>query len=138
MDCTEGNRSSGFFLRALATMASRSPWSSRRRCLGFVRRAAASFSFESPWGPGSSGGASLRPEAIEDGKSGLLVKPDDSRALAHAIGLLLDNPEKAQELGRASRKRAELLFDETKMIDRICSLYEELITNSKPGSAQRL
>ena len=78
------------------------------------------------------------PEAIEDGKSGLLVKPDDSRALAHAIGLLLDNPEKAQELGRASRKRAELLFDETKMIDRICSLYEELITNSKPGSAQRL
>jgi len=78
------------------------------------------------------------PEAIEDGKSGLLVKPDDSRALAHAIGLLLDNPEKAQELGRASRKRAELLFDETKMIDRICSLYEELITNSKPGTAQRL
>jgi glycosyltransferase involved in cell wall biosynthesis len=75
------------------------------------------------------------PEAIEHDKSGILVPPDDSRALAHAIALLLDNPLKAQELGRASRKRAELLFDQTKMIDRICSLYEELITNGQPGSA---
>jgi glycosyltransferase involved in cell wall biosynthesis len=75
------------------------------------------------------------PEAIEDGKSGLLVPPDDSRALAQAIALLLDNPEKAQELGRASRKRAELLFDQTKMIDGICALYEELIANGQPGSA---
>jgi glycosyltransferase involved in cell wall biosynthesis len=75
------------------------------------------------------------PEAIEDGKSGILVPPDDSRALAHAIALLLDNPQKAQELGRASRKRAELLFDETKMIDSICSLYDELITNGPPESA---
>ena len=75
------------------------------------------------------------PEAIEHDKSGILVPPDDPRALAHAIALLLDNPEKAQELGRASRKRAELLFDQTKMIDGICALYEELIANGKPESA---
>ena len=77
------------------------------------------------------------PEAIEHDKSGLLVPPDASRALAHAIALLLDNPLKAQELGRASRKRAELLFDETKMIDHICSLYDELISNRHPESAPR-
>jgi glycosyltransferase involved in cell wall biosynthesis len=75
------------------------------------------------------------PEAIEHDKSGILVPPDDSRALAQAIGLLLDNPEKAQELGRASRKRAELLFDQTKMIDGICALYDELLNNSRPTSA---
>jgi glycosyltransferase involved in cell wall biosynthesis len=74
------------------------------------------------------------PEAIEDGKSGLLVPPDDSRALAQAIALLLDNPEKAQELGRASRTRAELLFDQDKMIDSISALYEELLNNSRPES----
>jgi glycosyltransferase involved in cell wall biosynthesis len=77
------------------------------------------------------------PEAIEHDKSGLLVPADDSRSLAHAIALLLDNPLKAQELGRASRKRAELLFDETKMIDRICALYDELISNGQPKSAPR-
>ncbi len=49
-----------------------------------------------------------------------------------AIGLLLDNPMKAQELGRASRRRAEMLFDETQMIDSICALYEELIANGQP------
>jgi len=74
------------------------------------------------------------PEAIEDGKSGLLVPPDDSRALAQAIALLLDNPEKAQDLGRASRTRAELLFDQDKMIDSISALYEELLNNSRPAS----
>ncbi len=75
------------------------------------------------------------PEAIEHDKSGLLVPPGDSRALSRAIGLLLDNPEKAQELGHASRRRAELLFDETKMIDSICALYEELMANGQPKPA---
>jgi glycosyltransferase involved in cell wall biosynthesis len=76
------------------------------------------------------------PEAIEDGKSGILVPPGDPRALAQAIGLLLDNPLKARELGRASRARAELLFDETKMIDGICALYEELLTDGQPDPAR--
>ncbi len=75
------------------------------------------------------------PEAIEHDRSGLLVPPGDSRALARAIGLLLDNPVKAQELGRASRRRAEMLFDETKMIDSICALYEQLIANGQPKPA---
>ena len=74
------------------------------------------------------------PEAIEDGKSGLLVPPDDSRALAQAIALLLDHPEKAQELGRASRLRAEQLFDQNKMIDSICALYEELLNTIRLAS----
>ena len=48
--------------------------------------------------------------------------------------ILLDNPEKDQELGRASRLRAEQLFDQNKMIDSICALYEELLNNSRLAS----
>ncbi len=77
------------------------------------------------------------PEAVENGKNGILVPPGDSQALARAIAQLLDNPRKAQEMGRASRARAELLFDETKMIDGISSLYEELTTSGKSAGYQR-
>lgn len=70
------------------------------------------------------------PEAVENGKSGILVPPGNPRALAQAIAHLLDNPLQAQEMGTAARKRAELVFDQTTMIDRICSLYEELLTHA--------
>ena len=67
------------------------------------------------------------PEAVDDGRTGLLVPPQDAPALARALASMLDNPEKTQEMGRASRKRAEELFDEEMMIDKICSIYGELL-----------
>ncbi|MCX5886611.1 MAG: glycosyltransferase, partial [Proteobacteria bacterium] len=70
------------------------------------------------------------PEAVEDGKTGILVPPQDAQALARAIAFLLDNPEQTREMGQAGRRRAEQLFDEKKMIDRICSLYEELLNRN--------
>jgi phosphatidylinositol alpha-1,6-mannosyltransferase len=41
------------------------------------------------------------PDAIEDGTTGLLVPPRDERALAAALGALLDDPERRERLGRA-------------------------------------
>jgi glycosyltransferase involved in cell wall biosynthesis len=70
------------------------------------------------------------PEAVEDGKTGILVPPQDAQALAKAVAFLLDNPEQAREMGQAGRRRAEQLFDEKKMIDRICSLYEQLLNRN--------
>jgi rhamnosyl/mannosyltransferase len=65
---------------------------------------------------------------VEEGKTGLLVPPQDAPALARALASMLDNPEKTEAMGRASRKRAEELFDEEMMIDKICSVYEELLS----------
>ena len=44
------------------------------------------------------------PEIVEDGITGIIVPPSDVRALALGITTLLDNPAKAQEMGRAARK----------------------------------
>lgn len=45
-------------------------------------------------------------EVIEHGHTGLLVPPGDAKALAEAIGKLLQNPALAQTLGHAARQRA--------------------------------
>ncbi|MDO9175905.1 MAG: glycosyltransferase, partial [Actinomycetota bacterium] len=53
---------------------------------------------------GDSGGAA---EAVDDGVTGLVVHhPDDPRAVAAAIEQLLDDPQRAREMGVAGRERA--------------------------------
>lgn len=67
-------------------------------------------------------------EAVANGETGILVPVKDAQALAEAIIYLLQNEEKAQEMGRAGRKRAEELFDERKVFQRIESEYQRLLT----------
>ena len=57
---------------------------------------------------GRSGGA---PEAVEEGRTGVVVdNPDEPEAVAAAIGPLLDDPELARGQGVAARARAEASF----------------------------
>ena len=51
---------------------------------------------------GRSGGI---PDAIVEGKTGLLVDPQDTNAVAEAIIRLLDHPEEAERMGRQGRER---------------------------------
>lgn len=53
------------------------------------------------------------PELIDDGVNGLLVKPGDAAALAHAITRLLLEPGLASRLGSAGRRKVEREFDLT-------------------------
>jgi glycosyltransferase involved in cell wall biosynthesis len=48
-------------------------------------------------------------ELIEDGRTGLLVAPEDADALAAAIIRLLEDPSTAAELGRRGRELATSL-----------------------------
>jgi glycosyltransferase involved in cell wall biosynthesis len=51
------------------------------------------------------------PELVEDGETGVLVRPADPDALAAALGDLLDDADRRRRLGKAGRRRAERLFD---------------------------
>ena len=54
------------------------------------------------------------PELIEDGATGIMVRPDDAAALARAIGDLARNPAQRRELGRAgaAKVRSEFSFED--------------------------
>lgn len=67
------------------------------------------------------------PEAVEDGKNGLLVKDLDSIALSTAIARLLSNPAEARRLGEAARKNISSHFSADHMADATLQLYERLI-----------
>lgn len=66
------------------------------------------------------------PEVIVDGKTGLLVPPGDSAALANALLKLLDEPATAQRLGTAAFHHIEAHFTPDVMARRYASLYQAL------------
>jgi glycosyltransferase involved in cell wall biosynthesis len=51
------------------------------------------------------------PEMIVDHETGLLCEPGDARGLASALEALLADPARAEAMGVAGRRRAEMLFD---------------------------
>lgn len=62
------------------------------------------------------------PEIIEDGRTGVLVEPDDPAALARALASLLADPARAAELGRVGRADVERRFSREEM----AASYERL------------
>ena len=55
--------------------------------------------------------AGALPEVVgSDGEAGLLVPARDPRALAAAIAGILAEPRRAEEMGRAARRRVERIF----------------------------
>jgi len=63
------------------------------------------------------------PEVVEEGVTGMLVPPGDPRALVEALRLLLHDPALARQMGRAARARAETLYHERLMAERLEGLY---------------
>lgn len=66
------------------------------------------------------------PDVIGDGEHGVLVPRRDPRALASAIGDLLDDPGRRIALGRAAAARRRVEFDLGVMVRRVEELYERL------------
>jgi glycosyltransferase involved in cell wall biosynthesis len=61
------------------------------------------------------------------GETGLVVPPQDPRALAAAMRALWDDPLKAAELGAAALARYEQLFRADTMVDDYYRLYQSLL-----------
>lgn len=66
-------------------------------------------------------------EVVTDGRTGLLVPPQDPPSLARAIGRLLDAPEIASQLGRAGRQFIEANLSMPRMVEATERLYVDLL-----------
>jgi len=66
------------------------------------------------------------PEVVADGETGLLVPPDDPAELALALNTLLADPDRADAMGQAGRKRAVAEFSWTTIAAQTADLYAEL------------
>jgi len=66
------------------------------------------------------------PEIVHDGETGLLVPMRDPEALARSIKLLLNNKEKAKEMGEKGRRRVEENFTIEAHVKKVESLYQAL------------
>lgn len=65
--------------------------------------------------------------AIEPGKTGILIPVKNSEALVQAITDLLSDPNRAKEMGHAGRKKAEKDFDKNNLLDNMGKRLEILI-----------
>jgi len=76
-------------------------------------------------------------ELIEDGRSGLLVAPGDSAALAAALRRLLGDPDLGRGLAAAARERVEAGLTREAMASRVTGIYRELL-GEPPNAAEPL
>ena len=67
------------------------------------------------------------PEAIADGRDGILVPPGDLDALTAALGNVLADKDRRRELGCAARMRAEKEYTVEVMTDRYLGIYNNLL-----------
>lgn len=67
------------------------------------------------------------PEVIEDGMSGLLCDPFDSKDIADRILFLFRHPDKAAQLGIEARKRVQMLFDKKNWIRRNLEFFQDCV-----------
>jgi glycosyltransferase involved in cell wall biosynthesis len=66
------------------------------------------------------------PEMVTDGVTGYIVPPADSHSLANAVINLLNEPNKAEEMGKTGRKIANEKFTVEKMVKSYENMYQEL------------
>jgi glycosyltransferase involved in cell wall biosynthesis len=71
------------------------------------------------------------PEAIVDGKNGLLVRELDPSALAAAIARLVAHPDEATRLGSAARETVITRFSADRMVEETLRLYEHLVATGQ-------
>lgn len=67
------------------------------------------------------------PEIIENGRSGLLVPPRDSRALANAMMEVLSDEKRAERIAAAARETVVTEFAASTMARGYCSIYARLV-----------
>jgi len=71
------------------------------------------------------------PELVEHGRTGWLVPPRDSAALADRLRALLLDPEQRRRMGAAGCARARESFSVDRMVKSISNIYDEVLAERK-------
>jgi glycosyltransferase involved in cell wall biosynthesis len=71
------------------------------------------------------------PEMIDDGVHGTLVPPKDPEALAQALNLALDDPEKARSMAMAAKERVQRDFTVDSMVEGTIREYSWLLAGRR-------
>jgi glycosyltransferase involved in cell wall biosynthesis len=74
-------------------------------------------------------------ETVVDGKTGILVPPADSGAVADAVAALLSDPARAVALGRAGRERVLARFTWDRIAETLAGYYTEVLATRRTGRA---
>jgi len=81
------------------------------------------------------------PEAVEHGRTGLLVPEEDHIALANAMQKIIDSPGLFKQMGLCGRAAVTDRFEQEAQIDQLESFYEEaIIANgaAEPSKSKRV
>ena len=73
-------------------------------------------------------------EVAEDGKTGLLVPPQDSDALAERITTLLEDRALAKQIGQSAREMVASRFSIARMVQAYQEVYAQVIQNPPHGA----
>ena len=76
-------------------------------------------------------------ELIEHGVTGLLVPPRDAKALAEAIGRVLDDATLAERLGHAGQQHMRKRYSTERLVERHELLYEKLLAKTQAAGEPR-
>ena len=78
-------------------------------------------------------GADIGPtrDVIHDGVDGLLVKPNDSPALAEKIIALLSDPLRREQMGQSGKKKTLARFTWNRIIDKMEYVYRDVVEGTK-------
>ena len=69
------------------------------------------------------------PELIENGVTGILVKPYDKEAMAKAVTLLINDKKLARTISEMARRRAKGRFGLKTMVSNMTKLYDDFIAS---------
>jgi len=69
-------------------------------------------------------------EVVQDERTGLLVPPQDAKALAQAIGRLHDDPALCSQLGDQARRLQQAKYSLEAMTEGYLAIYRELVASS--------
>jgi glycosyltransferase involved in cell wall biosynthesis len=66
-------------------------------------------------------------EVVIDGETGFLVKPGDTKTMAHKVIELLEDEDSRKNMGKEGRRHVEENFSYDAIIQKLCDIYTSLI-----------